>query len=117
MAKSFLKGLFFGGALGGIGGLLFAPRKGAETLEKWAEPVQLTAAEIQTVQKDYQTVSENIKKTQAISIERLPALQKSLEEEIRAFQFQAEPRIARINEQLKALQQNLEDSPLKKLQK
>lgn len=114
MAKSFIKGLLLGGTLGGIGGLLFAPRKGSETLEKWTEPIQLTAEEIQKVQEDYQAVIENVSKTQELSAEVLPAFQKSLEADLRAFQFQAEPRIARINEHLKRIQQHFEDSPLKK---
>ena len=41
----------------------------------------------------------------------------SLEEDLRAFQFQAKPRINRINEQLTLLQQHLENSPLNKTTK
>ncbi|MHC5268479.1 YtxH domain-containing protein [Enterococcus sp. LJL98] len=110
----FFKGLLFGSTLGGIGGLLFAPRKGAETLEKWSEPIEIIREDSQTLQKDYQAVKQNLAKTQALSTTLLPQFQKELEKEIDAFKFQSAPRITRINEQLNVLQQHLAASPLNK---
>ena len=104
MMKQFIKGLFVGGTIGGVGGLLFAPRKGSDTLKIWEEPIKETAKTIQTVKEDYETVNDKLAKTQEIAKTTLPAFQKSLEEDLRAFQFQAKPRINRINEQLTLLQ-------------
>ena len=114
MMKQFIKGLFVGGTIGGVGGLLFAPRKGSDTLKIWEEPIKETAKTIQTVKEDYETVNDKLAKTQEIAKTTLPTFQKSLEEDLRAFQFQAKPRINRINEQLPLLQQHLENSPLNK---
>ncbi len=111
MMKQFIKGLFVGGTIGGVGGLLFAPRKGSDTLKIWEEPIKETAKTTQTVKEDYETVSDKLAKT------TLPTFQKSLEEDLRAFQFQAKPRINRIIEQLTLLQQHLENSPLNKTTK
>ena len=52
MMKQFIKGLFVGGTIGGVGGLLFAPRKGSDTLKIWEEPIKETAKTIQTVKED-----------------------------------------------------------------
>ena len=117
MMKQFIKGLFVGGTIGGVGGLLFAPRKGSDTLKIWEEPIKETAKTIQTVKEDYETVNDKLAKTQEIAKTTLPAFQKSLEEDLRAFQFQAKPRINRINEQVTLLQQYLENSPLNKTTK
>lgn len=111
---SFLKGLLFGGTLGGLGGLFFAPRKGSETQEKWAEPIEKTIQEGQAFTNDYQEVMANLAKTQGLSEILLPHFQKEIKKEVEAFKFQTTPRITRINEHLKTLQQHLEDSPLNK---
>ena len=117
MMKQFIKGLFVGGTIGGVGGLLFAPRKGSDTLKIWEEPIKETPKTIQTVKEDYETVNDKLAKTQEIAKTTLPAFQKSLEEDLRAFQFQAKPRINRINEQVTLLQQHLENSTLNKTTK
>ena len=64
MMKQFIKGLFVGGTIGGVGGLLFAPRKGSDTLKIWEEPIKETAKTIQTVKEDYETVNDKLAKTQ-----------------------------------------------------
>lgn len=111
---SFFKGLLFGSTLGGIGGLLFAPRKGSETQEKWMEPIVTTIQEGQQTQADYQQVVEDWTKTQVLGETLLPTFQKEMKKDIEAFKFQVTPRITRINEHLKTIQQHLEDSSLKK---
>ena len=77
MMKQFIKGLFVGGTIGGVGGLLFAPRKGSDTLKIWEEPIKETAKTIQTVKEDYETVNDKLAKTQEIAKTTLPAFQKS----------------------------------------
>lgn len=114
MAKGFFKGLLFGGFVGGFSGLLFAPQKGEKTREELAEPLQLMADDIKVVKADYQTVTEKTEELQALAETMLPTFQKSMEKSIRAFEFQAEPRIARINEQLKRLQAHFPESTMKK---
>ncbi|MEG0294126.1 YtxH domain-containing protein [Enterococcus sp.] len=107
MAKGFFKGLLFGGLVGGFGGLLFAPQKGEKTRNEMAEPIRLMSDDIQTVQKDYQTVIEKADELQHLTEALIPDFQKSMEKSVRAFEFQAEPRIARINEQLNVIQSHL----------
>ena len=114
MAKGFLKGLLFGGLVGGVGGLLFAPQKGDKTREELAEPLHLMADDIKVVKEDYQTVTEKAEEFQALAETMIPTFQKSMDKTIRAFEFQAEPRIARINEQLERLQAHFPESNLKK---
>lgn len=107
MAKGFFKGLLFGGLVGGFGGLLFAPQKGKKTREEFAEPLHLMSDDVQSVKKDYQTVIEKADELQDLAKTLIPDFQKSMEKSVRAFEFQAEPRIARINEQLSVIQAHL----------
>lgn len=107
MAKGFFKGLLFGGIVGGLGGLLFAPQKGDKTRDELAEPLRLMSDDIQTVKKDYQIVTDKADELQDLAEQMIPDFQKSIEKSVRAFEFQAEPRIARINEQLRVIQAHL----------
>lgn len=113
MTARFMKGLLFGGLLGAAGGLLFAPKKGKETQAELKHAFDESRADFQTVQQDSQNVQENLHQTQMLAQDLLPTFQKELTRSLEDFKFQADPRMARIREQVQTLKTHLEATTLK----
>lgn len=110
----FVKGLLFGALTGAAGGLLLAPKSGDETRQQIKDQLDDVKDQIDDVTESTMEVNESLKQfkgaletTLATAQEVLPAFSAGLEKDLRKFQFQAEPRIAQINEQLEVLQSHL----------
>ena len=107
MIKNFFKGLLFGAAAGTVGGLLFAPRSGNETRKKLIEELE----EATTLTNDLNNSLDHFKsaliETKETAESVIPAFKKDIED----FKFQAEPRIAQINEQVEKLTADLPEYP------
>lgn len=109
----FFKGILFGAGVGTLGGLLLAPRKGSETREKLIvntrELVELTD-ELNDNLADFRESLATLKGTFDTLV---PAFKSGVEKDIEEFQFQAEPRIKQIQEQLDKITQALPEPPEK----
>lgn len=107
MIFNFLKGLLFGSLAGGIGGLLTAPKKGSETREQIItfldETTEATTELTQSVER-FRTAALETQKTIE---ETIPTVKISLKKDIEAFKFQAAPRLTRITDQTKQLQEHI----------
>ncbi|MEI5993707.1 hypothetical protein A5880_001254 [Enterococcus sp. 4G2_DIV0659] len=109
--SKFSKGLLFGAVAGTIGGLLFAPRSGKDTRQKIVDELD----EWTDLKEDFTDKLEQVKKSAA-------ALQKTadlyiepfiegINKDIENFKFQAEPRLAQIQEQAEQIQSELPEIP------
>ncbi len=107
MIKNFIKGLLFGSLLGGSLGLLFAPRSGNETRRKLAGELEEAAATQEDLNRSLQRFTTAAKETQSLTAAMIPELSKGLQQDIEAFKFQAEPRIARIKKQMQVLNEHV----------
>ncbi len=109
---SFIKGLLFGATVGGVGGLLMAPRSGKETqqmVETYIDDVTESTKEFNDSLQNFQ---QALAQTQQTVEETIPYFTKSLQKDIEAFKFQAEPRLARINEQVEEMNQHIASLPV-----
>lgn len=116
MIKNFVKGLFFGACAGSISGLLWAPRSGKKTqqlLKDYVDEVSDSLNDAADSAKEFQESVKNLgtemSHTQKTIQETIPSVMNSLQKDIEAFQFQAEPRIKRANEQAEKLQTHIAD--------
>ena len=106
--KGFLKGLLFGSAVGGIVTLLTTEKSGKENREAIKETVDESMSKINDVTTSYQRVQENQIILQETMGQIIPAFKEGIEKDLAAFEFQVQPRLARIKEQLETLQSHLE---------
>lgn len=111
--NEFIKGLLFGTAVGGSAGLLFAPQSGNDTHKKLQAGLEEAAATQEDLNQSLEHFSETLKTTQTLVSQLIPEFQSGLQKDIEAFQFQAEPRIKRVQKQTEVLEGHLKelDSP------
>ncbi|AYW47574.1 hypothetical protein C7K38_03795 [Tetragenococcus osmophilus] len=114
MIKNFIKGILFGASLGSIGGLLWAPRSGKATqqlLKDYVDEVSGSlddaTASAKELQQSVKNFGQEMSHTQKTIQETIPTVMTSLQKDVEAFQFQAEPRIERVNEQVEELQTHI----------
>lgn len=107
MIKNFIKGLLFGSLLGGTLGLLFAPRSGNQTRQKLSLSLEEATRTQEDLNRSLQRFTETAKETQTLVTKMIPELMTGLQKDIEAFQFQAEPRIKRIQKQAEVLNEHI----------
>lgn len=107
MIKDFFKGLLFGSVLGGSTGLLLAPQSGNDTRRKLQQNLEEATATQEDLNQSIENFSTSLKRTQSLVTQLVPDLQESLQKDLEAYQFQAEPRIKRIKKQAEVLQEHL----------
>ncbi|OJG97937.1 hypothetical protein RV18_GL003951 [Enterococcus termitis] len=110
MAK-FAKGLLFGAVVGAASGLLFAPRSGKETRQKFVDELD----EWTDLKEDFTDKLDHFKESaQALQVAAeiyIDPFIEGLNRDIENFNFQTEPRIAQINEQIEKIQSELPEMP------
>ncbi len=107
MIRNFIKGLLFGATLGGAGGLLMAPQSGKATQKQVTSYVEDLTEATSTVKDSVAHLNQAVTQTQTAVEESIPFIKTSLQKDIAAFKFQADPRMARIKEQVAQLQSDL----------
>lgn len=107
MIKNFLKGLFFGASVGAVSGLLFAPRSGNETRKKLITELDEATTLTNELNNSLNHFKYALMETKETANSVIPAFQNNVKKEIEHFKFQAEPRIAQIQEQVEKLSQEL----------
>lgn len=104
---SFFKGILFGASLGTLGGLLLAPRKGIETREKLVINTRDLVELTDELNDNLTAFRESLVTLKGTFDTLVPAFKSGVEKDIEDFQFQAEPRIKQIQEQLDKITQEL----------
>lgn len=107
MLKNFLKGLAVGSVIGGTLGLLFAPRSGKETRKKITDEVDDSTRLVNELQEGVENFNRSLENLKQTASETLPAFQKEMEQTLRRFQFQTEPRLKEIKNSIDTLNQHL----------
>ncbi len=105
--KKFSQGILFGSLLGGGLGLLLAPRSGNATRKKLKSDVDdatQTTENLDRSLKNFQASLLNLKET---ANDVLPKVAQETKETLTAFQFQAQPRIDQIKEQMEKIKADL----------
>ncbi|EPF4329154.1 YtxH domain-containing protein [Enterococcus hirae] len=103
MIKNFLKGIVFGTTVGAISGLLFAPRSGNETRKKLIAELDEATELTNDLNNSLNNFKQALVDTKETANTLIPAFQESMKKDIENFKFQAEPRIAQIQEQVEKL--------------
>ncbi len=111
--KDFVKGLFFGAGIGGVSGLLFAPKKGKVLQKELHEYVVDAKDYFEETKSDLDVVKAQIATTKQTVDHLVPQTTKAFQKDLNAFEFQITPRIERVNEQVSTLQQHLAEAKAK----
>lgn len=102
--KSFTKGILFGSVVGSLGGLLLAPRSGNDTRKKLAEELDEATELTQNLDASLRRFQGSLLHLKETADELVEPFVTGTQQDIEAFKFQAEPRIAQIQEQLEKIQ-------------
>ena len=109
--KGFIKGLLFGSVVGGIGGLFLAPRSGKETQEKIADEIDDWRFLSDDFNEKLSTFKTSLEHFQETAESVIPPFVEGLNKDITNFNFQTEPRLAQMEEQLAKIQNELPEMP------
>ncbi|MDH6365565.1 gas vesicle protein [Enterococcus sp. PF1-24] len=107
MLKNFSKGLLFGALVGGTSGLLLAPRSGKDTRHKMKNELEEMTELTLEINDGINHLKDAVVATVATTQTVLPSFSEDLQKTLRSYQFQAEPRLAQINEQVATLKSHL----------
>ncbi|SJZ52857.1 Gas vesicle protein [Pilibacter termitis] len=105
--KNFGKGLIFGAVVAGVATLLTNRNKGEENRKFLTDFIDEVKNEVEQGVITTTTIrlqSEEVKKQVATALQ--PAM-RDIQKSIKDFQFQAEPRITQIQEQIETIQEHL----------
>ncbi|MBL1228712.1 YtxH domain-containing protein [Enterococcus sp. BWB1-3] len=109
--KGFIKGLLFGSVVGGIGGLFMAPRSGKETKQKIIDEIDDWKYLHDDFNEKLATFKTNLADFQETAETVIPPFVKGINKDITNFNFQAKPRLEKIQEQLTKIQNELPEMP------
>lgn len=109
--KGFFKGILFGSVVGGLGGLLLAPRSGKETQEKILDEVDDWKYLTNDFNEKLATFKASLSDFQETAETTIPPFAEGINKDIESFKFQAEPRLEQIQEQLDKIQSELPEMP------
>ena len=109
--KGFIKGILFGSLVGGIGGLLLAPRSGKETQEKIREELDDWTDLKDNYDESLARFKQSLADFQDTAEATIEPFVKGINRDLNNFAFQAEPRLEQIQKQLEKIQEELPDLP------
>lgn len=107
----FSKGILFGAVVGAASGLLFAPRSGKATRQKFVDELE----EWSDLKEDFTEKLDQFKESahalQAAADMYIEPFIDGINQDVENFMFQAEPRIEQIQEQVEKIQTELPEMP------
>nr|MBO1354640.1 YtxH domain-containing protein [Enterococcus sp. DIV0212c] len=111
MMGKFSKGILFGAVVGAASGLLFAPRSGKATRQKFVDELD----EWSDLKEDFTEKLDQFKESaaafQATADMYIEPFIEGLNQDLEDFKFQAEPRLDQIQEQVEKIQAELPEMP------
>lgn len=111
MSRHFFKGLLFGASIGAGLSYFTGTKDGKETTNYLKDEFTDIKNKVTDVQEKKQQVDASLVHTLNTANTLLPTFEKDLKKDLEAFQFQAEPRITRIEEQLQKIKGHFQTSP------
>ncbi|MGX6961547.1 YtxH domain-containing protein [Vagococcus xieshaowenii] len=119
MAK-FSKGVLFGSLLGGVLGLLYAPKSGKDlrqqfssdmnqSKENMVNALDTSAQNVDEMQRSLTDLNESLSKFNEVARDLLPDIATEAKETIETFKFQSSPRIKEIKKTTEQLTQHLNE--------
>lgn len=108
----FSKGILFGALVGGVGGLLFAPRSGKDTRQKFIDELEDWSDLKEDFTEKLDQFKESAQALQAAADTYIEPFIDGINQDVENFMFQAEPRLDQIQEQVEKIQSELPDIPL-----
>ncbi|MGX7243780.1 YtxH domain-containing protein [Enterococcus quebecensis] len=107
----FSKGILFGAVVGAASGLLFAPRSGKATRQKFVDELD----DWSDLKEDFTDKLDQFKESAAALQEAaeiyIDPFIEGLTQDVENFKFQAEPRLEQIQEQVEKIQSELPEMP------
>ncbi|MEI5990750.1 hypothetical protein A5881_002255 [Enterococcus termitis] len=108
----FSKGILFGALVGGVGGLLFAPRSGKDTRQKFIDELEDWSDLKEDFTEKLDQFKESAQALQTAADTYIEPFIDGINQDVENFMFQAEPRLDQILEQVEKIQSELPDIPL-----
>ncbi|ALS02662.1 hypothetical protein ATZ33_15140 [Enterococcus silesiacus] len=108
----FSKGILFGALVGGVGGLLFAPRSGKATRQKFVDELEDWSDLKEDFTDKLDQFKESAQALQAAADMYIEPFIDGINQDVENFMFQVEPRVEQIQEQVEKIQSELPDMPL-----
>ena len=105
--SKFSKGLFFGAIVGAASGLLFAPRSGKATRQKFVDELDEWSVLREDFSDKLDQFKESAQALQATAEIYIEPFIEGINQDIENFKFQTEPRIEQIQEQVEKIQDEL----------
>lgn len=108
----FSKGIVFGAFVGAASGLLFAPRSGKATRQKFVDELEEWSDLKEDFTEKLDQFKESTQALQAAADMYIEPFIDGINQDIENFKFQAEPRIDQIQEQVEKIQSELPEMDL-----
>ena len=108
MIGKFIKGLAFGAVVGGVAGLLLAPRSGNETRRKLIDEVDEATDLTYDLSDSLKAFQDSLITLKSTAVEVLPTFKEETQKPVASYKFKAEPRLAEITKQVEQINQHLE---------
>lgn len=112
MMKNFGQGLFWGVVLGGLAGLMNAPRPGYETRRGLKQYLTMIEEDADDMRYKVDNVRTSFKRLTQEGMDAVEDMSQDLNIAIQRFNDEAEPRIKRIDERVNQLQDTIENIDL-----
>ncbi|AXY26004.1 hypothetical protein CL176_08325 [Suicoccus acidiformans] len=106
----FVKGLFWGAAIGGLIGLLNAPRKGSQTRENFKAFIDQTTDDVNDVRYKVDNLSLAVQKLASEGSQSFKEASDGVRMSLKHFNEEAEPRIRRVKDQTEVLTEHLKEA-------
>ncbi|MBO0421293.1 YtxH domain-containing protein [Enterococcus plantarum] len=109
----FSKGMLFGAVVGAASGLLFAPRSGKATRQKFVDELEDWSDLKEDFTEKLDQFKESAQAFQAAADMYIEPFIDGVNQDVENFMFQAEPRLDQIQEQVEKIQEELPEATSK----
>ncbi|MBO0468153.1 YtxH domain-containing protein [Enterococcus plantarum] len=106
----FSKGMLFGAVVGAASGLLFAPRSGKATRQKFVDELEDWSDLKEDFTEKLDQFKESAQAFQAAADMYIEPFIDGVNQDVENFMFQAEPRLDQIQEQVEKIQEELPEA-------
>ncbi|OEG11159.1 hypothetical protein BCR22_05395 [Enterococcus plantarum] len=113
MMGKFSKGMLFGAVVGAASGLLFAPRSGKATRQKFVDELEDWSDLKEDFTEKLDQFKESAQAFQAAADMYIEPFIDGVNQDVENFMFQAEPRLDQIQEQVEKIQEELPEATSK----
>ncbi|WP_086314446.1 hypothetical protein A5821_002017 [Enterococcus sp. 7F3_DIV0205] len=109
--SKFSKGILFGAVVGAASGLLFAPRSGKATRQKFVDELEDWSDLKEDFNEKLDHFKESAQALQAAADMYIEPFIDGINQDVENFMFQVEPRLDQLQEQVEKIQSELPEMP------